>query len=381
LRRWLWLTAALTGLVAVAAIAATSWHFSSRVVVPDHSGWPETVEVEATSPGRVVLERTDETMRPGFYGLAWQSGHAVAGSLLASDGDTVTRRLVDVNGYLLAGQEVGIDWNVFAGNPRRTRGVPFADVRVRGELGPMPAWRIPGRTRTWAIFVHGINSSAQVGLRLAPLMRRIGLESLLITYRDDLGAPESPDGLHHMGLIEWRDVEAATRYAIAHGARELVLVGYSMGGALVTQFIEKSPLADRVAALILDAPVLDWERTIEFNATEMGFPGIASLPVRWAIGARIDADWGRLDVLQHVDDFHLPILLFHGKEDDIVPIETSDDFAEDLPQWVTYYRIPRAGHTQGWNVGPGIYEAQVRRFLDEALKTNRARPVGSGSIK
>lgn len=40
-------------LVAVVALlgagAAASWHFSSAVLVPDHSGWPEDVRVEAIS--------------------------------------------------------------------------------------------------------------------------------------------------------------------------------------------------------------------------------------------------------------------------------------------------------------------------------------------
>ena len=46
-----------------------------------------------------------------------------------------------------------------------------------------------------------------------PAMRRLGLTSMLISYRDDDGVAESPDGLHHLGMTEWRDLEAAARYA------------------------------------------------------------------------------------------------------------------------------------------------------------------------
>jgi len=85
---------------------------------------------------------------------------------------------------------------------------------------------------------------------------------------------------------------------------------------------------------------------LEFNATRMGFPSFAALPVEWAIDARTDVDWSRLDALQHPEDLDLSILLFHGDDDEVLPIETREDLAAELPEWVTYYRVPAAGHTQ-----------------------------------
>jgi len=366
-RRWAILGGIALAVVVVAVAAVSAWHFSSAVLVPDHSAWPADATVEALPPGRVVLERAEESERPGVYGLEWQGGHAIAGAIVAADEDTVTRRLRAVDGYLAPGMEVAIDPAVYAGDPTAALGLPSTTVAVPGELGPMPAWLVPGRSRTWAIVVHGINSTPQTGLRIAPALHRAGLPTLLITYREDLGAPPSPDGFHHMGLTEWRDLGAAARYALAHGARRLVLVGYSMGGAIVTQFMQRSPLAPRVAGLVLDAPALDWQEILSFNATRMGFPSFAALPVEWAIGARIDADWDSLDAVQHPDSFQLPILLFHGSDDKVVPISTSDAFAAELPRRVTYFRVPRAGHTEAWNVDPPLYERRLGDFLGSAV--------------
>jgi alpha-beta hydrolase superfamily lysophospholipase len=362
-RRWAILAAVGLVVVAVAATAAAGWHFSSAVLVPDHSAWPAETDVEALPPGRIVLERSEESQRPGVYGLEWLGGRAIAGTVLKEDEDTVTRRLRAVDGYLAPGMEVALDPDVYAGDPTEALGLPSSTVPVHGELGPMPAWLVPARSRTWAIVVHGINGTPQTGLRVVPALHRAGLPTLLITYREDLGAPASPDGFHHMGLTEWRDLAAAARYALAHGARRLILVGYSMGGAIVSQFMERSPLAPRVAGLVLDAPALDWKAILSFNATEMGFPSFGALPVEWAIGARIDPDWDSLDAIQHPDDFQLPILLFHGTDDDVVPISTSDDFAAELPRWVTYFRVPRAAHTEAWNVDPALYEERLGAFL------------------
>ena len=360
-RRW-WAIGVAVLLGALGVGAAVSWHFSSAVLVPDHSDWPESERVEGLGRGEIVLSRSQETERPGVYGIAWQAGHAVIGAVTASDEDTVTRRLRRVRGYLAPGMDVAIA-RVYSGDPRQALGLPFTTVRIPGELGRMPAWLVPSRGETWAILVHGINDTPQGALQIVPSLRRAGLPSLLITYREDLGAPPSPDGLHHMGLAEWRDLEAAARYALDRGARRLVLVGYSMGGALVTQFMQRSPLVPRVAGLVLDAPVLNWKETISFNATEMGLPSFSTIPVEWAIDARIDADWDSLDALEHLDDLQLPILLFHGGEDEVVPISTSEELAGELPRWVTYHRSPRAGHTEAWNVEPRLYERRLTAFL------------------
>jgi pimeloyl-ACP methyl ester carboxylesterase len=358
----------------IAAAAAAGWHFSSAVLVPDHSPWPPDATVEAVSPDRIVLSRNHDSERPGVYGLDWQAGHAIVGPVVGGDADTVTRRLRDVRGYLVPGRKVVLDSDVYVGDPGQALGLPFSNVRVRGELGAMPAWEVPGgRSRDWAIVVHGINGSPQEGLNIVPALHRDGLTSLLITYREDLGAPSSPDGFHHMGQTEWRDLEAAVRFALAHGARSLTLVGYSMGGAIVAQFMEHSALASRVRDLVLDAPALSWKAILSFNATEMGFPSFAALPVEWAIGARIDADWDSLDALQHADEFHLPILLFHGTDDKVVPISTSDHFARELPRWVTYFRVPRAGHVESWNVEPSLYDRRLTAFLSRIGATASPR--------
>jgi pimeloyl-ACP methyl ester carboxylesterase len=351
--------------------AAISWHFSDRVLVPDHSSWAAQTRVEALPPGRIVLARNEDSERPGVYGLDWLGGHAILGQIVAEDDDTVTRRLRAVQGYLVPEMDVGIEANVFSGDPQQAFGIPFDDVAIPGELGPMPAWAIPGRGDTWAIVVHGINGTQGVGLRVVPALRRAGLPTLAIAYREDQGAPPSPDGFHHMGLTEWRDLAAAARYALAHGARRLILVGYSMGGAIVAQFMQRSPLASRVDGLVLDAPVLDWRETLEFNTTEMGFPSVATLPLEWAIGARIDADWDSLDAHEHTDDFQLPILLFHGDDDKVVPIEGSEDFARELPRWVTFHRAPHAGHVEAWNVDPKLYERRLEAFLTLIAPTKR----------
>lgn len=347
----------------LAATVVVSWFVSSHVLVPDRSPLSLNVKVEGVSPGLITLARSTESTRPGIYGLDWKGGHAIVGGIVRGSRSTVTRTLRLKKGRLAPGTQVAIDSSVYEGDPGQALGLKFSNVAVADELGPMPARLIPSKGTTWAIVVHGINGNRDDDLRIAPALHSAGLPTLLIAYREDVGAPASPDGKHHMGLTEWRDLQAAARYALAHGAKRLVLVGYSMGGAIVAQFMEHSRLTSRVAGLVLDAPVLDWKAILSFSASEMGLPSFAADPVEWMIGQRITVNWNSLDALLHPADFHVPTLLFHGESDKLVPISTSDAFARELKGWVTYYRVPDAGHTGSWNVDPALYDERVDAFL------------------
>ncbi len=372
LRRHLRLVTALVvvAVLAVALAVAASWHFAAVAIVPDHSEWPLETRVEAVQPGRIVLSRDEHSEQPGLYGLDWQAGHAIVGRILGERSNTVTRRVTDVQGYLVPDIKVGFDSHVYAGDPRQSLDLPFHSVGVPDELGPMPAWEIPPAKspgRTWAIVVHGHNDNRENDLRIAPTLRRLDLTSLLISYRNDLGAPKSPDGLYHLGETEWRDLAAAVNYALDAGAKRIVLIGYSMGGVVITQFMQRSPLASKVAGLVLDAPVLDWKSIFEFNAEQMSLPSFLALPVEWTIDARISPDWTSLNALDHPDAFHLPILLFHTAEDELVPISTSEEFARELPAWVTFDRVPIGGHTEAWNINPTLYDHRLSRFLEQKV--------------
>src|SRR5699024_2637787 len=91
-------------------------------------------------------------------------------------------------------------------------------------------------------------------LRVIPLLHRLGLTSLTITYRNDTGAPASADRMHHQGLAEWEDTDAAIEYAVRRGARRIVLKGWSMGGGLAPRTPVASVPRHRAAGTASHAP-------------------------------------------------------------------------------------------------------------------------------
>lgn len=92
-----------------------------------------------------------------------------------------------------------------------------------GPLGPLPAWQLAGTRPTWVLLVHGRGGAREDWLAMLPALVRAGFPVLDLSYRNDVGAPASPDGYSHLGDTEWRDVEAGVRYARAEGAADVVL--------------------------------------------------------------------------------------------------------------------------------------------------------------
>ena len=172
----------------------------------------------------------------------------------------------------------------------------------------------------------------------------------------------------------WVDFEGAVRYALDHGADQVVPIGYSMGGAITLSFLYESDLADEVRAVILDSPALELGAMVDARAAEtdiplLGFkvPTPLTATAKTVAGWRLDLDWGDLDYLSRVDELDTPILLFHGTEDGTVPVSISDALAEARPDLVTYERVEGADHVRAWNVDRARYEAAVSAFLDGHL--------------
>ncbi len=81
------------------------------------------------------------------------------------------------------------------------------------------------------------------------------------------------------------------------------------------------------------------------------------------VGARTNVSWSALDEIAKARSFHLPILLFQGTDDALVPASESHDFARAAPGPVTYVPVSGAGHIESWNANPTAYESHLRQFL------------------
>lgn len=355
---------AAVALLAVAALLAAGWTYSTELLTPVESAPPVyDTAVRAVDDGTVTLARTPASARPGVWGLAWPDGYARVGRVTAADDDTVTRVLTPVQGRLRAGQHVLLDWYAYPTDPDAAFDFPVQEVPIDTELGTFPAWLAKGDGETWVIAVHGRGGNRAQHFRLIPTLHDLGFPVLAITYRNDPEAPASPDGWYGLGSTEWEEVEAAAEYALAAGARRLVLVGSSMGGAIVAAYLHSSATADAVVAAVLDAPVLDWDLALQAAAADRGLPTWLTPVTKAVVTLRTGLRWSDLDVIARADELDVPILLVHGTDDAVVPVRGSDAFARARPDLVTYERVEGAGHVESWNTAPRRYEAALRAFL------------------
>ena len=377
-------------LSAVGAVSAATY-FARKVLTPDLLK-PDDTQILAIENDTVTLGLTPETAQPGRYGLWFDDGqgHARVGAVLDVDQEfgRVRRVLEGVDaGELRAGPA---RWNqyYFAGSPQDTLGRPLRDVEIDSELGRLAAWEVPasgGDTGRWAILVHGRGAPREECLRAVPVLHDLGFTALIPTYRNDIGAPPNPDGRYSLGLSEWRDCEAALLYAVDAGAQDIVLFGWSMGGAIVLQTLDRSWLSDRVKAAVLDAPVIDWADVLRHHGALNRIPGpIGSLSRSlighpWAhrlVGVHEPIDVALTDWENRAGELQHPILLIHSLDDEFVPAGPSISLAAKRPDLVRFEPWQQARHTKEWNVDPQRWDAVVREFLT-GIEPPRTEATGS----
>ena len=375
---------AALALSAVGVVSAATY-FARKIVTPDVLK-PDDIKILGFDDDSVTLGLTPETEQPGRYGLWFDGGqgHARVGAILEIGQEPGSVRRV-LEGIDLGELRVGpARWNqyYFVGNPQGTLGLPLDDVEIDSELGMLAAWEVRADNvetaaggeagGRWAILVHGRGAERGECLRAVPVLHDLGYTALIPMYRNDLGAPASPDGRYSLGLSEWRDCEAALLYAVDAGAQEIVLFGWSMGGAIVLQTLDRSWLSDRVKAVVLDAPVIDWADVLRHHGALNKIPGpIGSLSRslighRWArrlVGVHEPIDVAMTNWENRSGELKHRTLLIHSLDDEFVPARPSMSLAAKRPDLVRFEPWQRARHTKEWNVDPDRWDAVVREFL------------------
>ncbi len=330
---------------------------------------------------RIELEPTELTRAPGSYGLIAPDGaHARIDRVLEVDGTSVTRALGTITGGPLPLEGTG-RWVRDVYPSPAALGLPFEEVDIPTEGGKSPAWKVSGDADSdiWAIHLHGIRTTRSVVLPGVAALQSTGVTSLVPSWRGDTEGPATFSGGSSLGQEEWRDVEAALKFAVASGANSIVLVGWSMGAMIGSLLLQNSPLADRVFAMVMVAPVTSWRLVLANAVRAAKLPkaigwlvgGILRTPVVCRIAglaapvklSAFDAATARVN---------MPTLVIHNPGDHLSPFAATVDFRARSDEHVELVVFEDAPHAMEWNREPGRFEDTVSAWVANIVARARA---------
>ncbi|MDR5700416.1 alpha/beta hydrolase family protein [Agromyces aerolatus] len=376
---------ALLGGLAAGIVAAIAVVFARKVVIPVGPREEDLGIGRVDLAGGELELYGDEAGLAGRYGLWFErdSGHARLGAVVARETRMARRRIEGVDfGRLDRARRGRLDGWYYLGPWEFGHG--YENVVVQTPLGPAPAWYIPSAEPggRWVIQVHGRGAKRGETLRALPAAYARGWDTLVVSYRNDGEAPASVDRRYGLGGTEWEDVVAAVRFAREHGAEEIVLMGWSMGGTITLQAVLRSEeVRERLVGVILESPAIDWVDILRFQGTLYGLPEQVSSMVTRLISAPLAVtvtgiaapiDLHSLDAVARAEEFDVPILLLASEDDGFVPIDGARRFAAARPDLVQFEVFTGARHVKLWNHDPERWTRVIegwlaRRAVDGAI--------------
>jgi fermentation-respiration switch protein FrsA (DUF1100 family) len=175
------------------------------------------------------------------------------------------------------------------------------------------------------LYLHG--NAGHIGYRmfLARYFLSAGFGVLLLEYRGYGGNPGKPT---ESGL--YQDGRAAIKFLQQRGIQErnIILYGESLGTGVATQLATEFP----ICALVLQSPYTSLTSLARYHY--FGLP----MPI-------ID----KFDSLARIQKIHVPILMLHGKLDEIVPYAQGLTLFNQANQPKEWMELPNKGHHDLWD--------------------------------
>ena len=212
------------------------------------------------------------------------------------------------------------------------------------------------------IMFHGYRGSAERDL-CGGVQRAYacGHSALVIGQR---GSVDSDGNVITFGILESRDCRAWVDFAIEHFGPDvkLILTGISMGASTV-MIAAGYELPKNVVGVLADCGFSSAEDIIKNTIRDMNLPPKISYPfVR--LGALIFGhfDPNETSAVKAMEHCRLPIIFFHGKDDDYVPSWMSKACFDKCTSAKKLVMVPGAGHGLSFPVDQEGYIREMKEF-------------------
>ena len=199
------------------------------------------------------------------------------------------------------------------------------------------------------IFSHGYNGCKDDFRSDAAFLLNEGVASITFTFCGSGAGDRSGFATTQMTLFtEREDLEALMDYAgsIKGFNGKLYLFGGSQGGLISAMAAQTR--AEDITGLVLIFPAFSIPDDWSSMYPESRFPAAEDIPetIPWMgvdLGRDFVATLRDFDIYQKMAEFTMPVMIFHGTADNVIPISYSKRASETYPN--CYYKTyPGAGH-------------------------------------
>lgn len=210
-------------------------------------------------------------------------------------------------------------------------------LRADGVLDPQAA------TRPTLLYFYGNGMCLRDTDKVSRQLRMFGLNVLVPEYvgygmssgsAGEAGCVATADAAYDH-LVKRKDVDPA----------RIIVAGWSLGGAVAIDLASRRPVAGLMSFCTFT------------SMTDMARKNFPYLPAALLLRHKFD----NVQKIAHVD---CPILLGHGRRDNMIPFAMCDRLAERAKASVTRLTVERAGHNDFYSVGDEQVFTAIRRFLD-----------------
>ncbi len=216
------------------------------------------------------------------------------------------------------------------------------------------------------ILLHGIRGSKESYLSSSALLAKHGYNSLVIDLRahgESQGDFCTFGSKEKMDISLWID-ELQNKLGADH---TIGIWGHSLGGAIAIQSLE---FDSRLSFGIIESTFSDLKSTIhDYMGQNFGFnlPFLTDFLI-YRAGDIAEFDVFEVQPRESVEHIEQAVLLVHGEEDDQIDISYARmNFKRLLSKRKRFLSIPKAKHSNLWEVGGKAYFNQIIGFINQQV--------------
>ncbi len=248
---------------------------------------------------------------------------------------------------------------------RQTRAMPCEEFSIISFDG----LKLTGKYYEYApgapieLMFHGYRGSAERDLS-GGVQRcfKLGRSVLLVDQRC---SGNSEGHTITFGIYEHKDCLKWIEFMVDHFGADvrIILTGISMGASTVVMAAGKE-LPSNVVGVLADCGFSSAKEIIKKVIAQIGLPAELAYPFV-KLGAKL---YGKFDLeedspIEAVKKAKVPVIFFHGEDDDFVPCDMSRAMYEACSSRKKLITVPGAGHGLSFPLAPQAYLNALREFF------------------